>query len=45
MVSKAHAIEIVSLLITSVVLGYIGVVAGINLSRWIPHLILHLKVL
>lgn len=31
MVSRTHAIEILSVLITSVVLGYIGVVAGINL--------------
>jgi len=31
MVSKTHAIEIISIIITSVVLGYIGVVAGINL--------------
>jgi heme/copper-type cytochrome/quinol oxidase subunit 2 len=31
MVSRTHAIEILSVLITSVVLGYIGVVAGVNL--------------
>jgi heme/copper-type cytochrome/quinol oxidase subunit 2 len=31
MVSKAHAIEILSVLITSVVLGYIGIVAGMGL--------------
>jgi cytochrome c oxidase subunit II len=31
MVSKSHAIEILSILITSVVLGCIGVVAGIQL--------------
>ena len=31
MVSKTHAIEIMSVLITSVVLGYIGIVAGIQL--------------
>lgn len=31
MVSKTHAIEILSVLITSVVLGYIGVVSGLSL--------------
>jgi len=31
MVSRTHAIEILSVIITSVVLGYIGVVAGFNL--------------
>lgn len=31
MASKTHAIEILSILITSVVLGYIGVVAGVGL--------------
>jgi len=31
MVSKVHAIEILSVLITSVVLAYIGVVAGVTL--------------
>jgi heme/copper-type cytochrome/quinol oxidase subunit 2 len=31
MVSKTHAIEILSILITSVVLGYIGLVAGFTL--------------
>ena len=31
MVSKTHAIEIMSVLITSVVLGYIGIVAGTEL--------------
>jgi len=31
MVSKTHAIEIMSVLITSVVLGYIGIVAGTQL--------------
>ena len=31
MVSKMHAIEILSILITSVVLGYIGIIAGIQL--------------
>ena len=31
MVSKTHAIEIVSVLITSIVLGYIGILAGIQL--------------
>ncbi len=31
MVSKTHAIEILSVLITSVVLGYIGIVAGMGL--------------
>ena len=31
MVSKGHAIEILSVLITSLVLGYIGVIAGVNL--------------
>jgi heme/copper-type cytochrome/quinol oxidase subunit 2 len=31
MVSKTHAIEILSVLITSVVLGYIGFAAGVNL--------------
>jgi heme/copper-type cytochrome/quinol oxidase subunit 2 len=31
MVSKTHAIEILSVLITSVVLGYIGIVAGFQL--------------
>jgi cytochrome c oxidase subunit 2 len=31
MVSKTHAIEILSILITSVVLGYIGTVAGFTL--------------
>ena len=31
MVSKTHAIEIISVLITSVVLGYIGIVAGTQL--------------
>ena len=31
MVSKTHAIEILSILITSVVLGYIGIVAGFQL--------------
>jgi len=31
MVSKTHAIEIMSILITSVVLGYIGIVAGTQL--------------
>lgn len=31
MVSKTHAIEILSVLITSVVLGYIGVISGVSL--------------
>jgi heme/copper-type cytochrome/quinol oxidase subunit 2 len=31
MVSKTHAIEILSILITSVVLGYIGIIAGVGL--------------
>lgn len=31
MLSKGHAIELLAVLITSVVLGYIGVIAGINL--------------
>jgi heme/copper-type cytochrome/quinol oxidase subunit 2 len=31
MVSKGHAIEILSVLVTSLVLGYIGVIAGVNL--------------
>ena len=31
MVTKTHAIEILSVLITSLVLSYIGIVAGINL--------------
>jgi len=31
MVSKTHAIEILSIVITSAVLGYIGIIAGINL--------------
>ena len=31
MVSKTHAIELLSILITSVVLGYIGIVAGTGL--------------
>jgi len=31
MVTKTHAIEILSVLITSLVLGYIGVIAGVNL--------------
>ena len=31
MVSKTHAIEILSVLVTSLVLGYIAVVAGVNL--------------
>ena len=31
MVTKAHAIEILSVLITSLVLSYIGVIAGVNL--------------
>jgi cytochrome c oxidase subunit 2 len=31
MVSKTHAIEILSILITSVVLGYIGLIAGLQL--------------
>lgn len=31
MVSKTHAIEIISVLITSAVLSYLGIVAGVNL--------------
>ena len=31
MVSKTHAIEILSVLITSVVLGYVGLIAGVGL--------------
>ena len=31
MVSKAHAIEILSILITSAVLGYVGLIAGVGL--------------
>jgi heme/copper-type cytochrome/quinol oxidase subunit 2 len=44
--SKTHAIELLSVLITSVVLGYIGVVAGINLIAvdTAPPGSLHVKV-
>ncbi len=31
MVSKTHAIEILSILITSIVLGYIGIISGVQL--------------
>lgn len=31
MVSKTHAIEILSVLITSIVLGYIGIISGVQL--------------
>jgi len=44
--SKTHAIELLSVLITSVVLGYIGVVAGMNLIAidTAPPGSLHVKV-
>ena len=47
MVSKTHAIEILSILITSVVLGYIGLIAGINLVAvdTPPQGSLHVKVI
>jgi len=47
MVSKTHAIEILSILITSVVLGYIGLIAGINLIAvdTPPQGSLHVKVI
>lgn len=47
MVSKTHAIEILSVLITSLVLAYIGVVAGVNLiaiDTPPPDANLHVKV-
>jgi heme/copper-type cytochrome/quinol oxidase subunit 2 len=46
-VSKTHAIEILSILITSVVLGYIGLIAGINLVAvdTPPQGSLHVKVI
>jgi len=46
-VSKAHGIEILSVLITSIVLAYIGVVAGVNLiaiDTPPPNASLHVKV-
>ena len=47
MVSKTHAIELLSVLITSVVLGYIGLIAGINLVAvdTPPQGSLHVKVI
>lgn len=48
MVSKMHAIELLSILITSVVLGYIGIVAGVGLiavDTAPPGDALHVKVI
>lgn len=47
MVSKTHAIELLSILITSVVLGYIGIIAGVGLVAvdTPPSGSLHVKVI
>jgi heme/copper-type cytochrome/quinol oxidase subunit 2 len=47
MVSKTHAIEILSIVITSVVLGYIGFISGVNLIAidTPPQGTIHVKVI